>query len=194
MKKHDYEPHPGQSIEQAANALQVRAIANNAEVTMAFNGIELSMGPDTSTQDVVNEYLRACNEKAEAYRNSPAGKQAAREAEMRLNTAKQKMASAMARLPQLDFNDLTAVIDWLVEIQDPSDHRGLETPREEIINTFADRGYYMNVNCGEEFNAEDRENVARWLIGQALSNLKSVGAIHSILNKFAADWKMKFNK
>jgi hypothetical protein len=193
MKQHDYEPHPGQSIEQAANALQARAIANNAEVTMAFNGIELSMGPDTSTQDVVAMYWQLTHKQAEAYRNSPEGKAAAEKQKANIAAQQQKIDNAMARLPMLDFNNLTAVFDWLTEIQDPSNHVGVETPRLEIIDAFADRGFYVNVNCGEYFDAENRENAARWLIGQALSNLILVGAIHSIFNTFAADWKMKFN-
>ena len=69
---------------------------------------------------------------------------------------------------------------------------GVRVDRERIIATFGAHGYVSGVNCGDAFDAEDRENVARWLIGQCLANLVSVGAIHGIVHKFADDWIEKF--
>lgn len=193
MAKHDYEPHPGQSIEQAANALQVRAQSEGREVTMAFNGIELAMGPDTDPKDVVADYWAKTHKQAEAYRNSAEGKATAEKTAQHLALMQKTMADGMARLPQLDFTDLHAVIEWLAFVQDASHHTGVQTPRQEIIETFAAHGFLPSVNCGEDYNEDDRENVARYLIGQALAGLQSVGAIHHIFHDFAADWHLKFD-
>ena len=170
MKQHDYEPHPGQSIEQAANALQARAIANNTEVTMAFNGIELSMGPDTSTQDVVAMYWQLTNERAEAYRNSPEGKAAAEKQKANIAAQQQKIDNAMARLSELDFADQGAIMDWLSAIRNASDYKSVATPVQEIVGVFRDHGYFPGVNCGTDFDGDDRNNFARYIIGQALAN------------------------
>lgn len=41
-------------------------------------------------------------------------------------------------------------------------------------------------------DAEDRENVFRYIVGQCLDGLKSV-AIHSIMHKFVAGWKKQIH-
>jgi hypothetical protein len=54
---------------------------------------------------------------------------------------------------------------------------------------FADDGsdVLANANCGEEFNESDRDNYARWIIGQAL-----VVPYAPMTQRFTAMWKEAF--
>ncbi|OGZ11660.1 MAG: hypothetical protein A3D67_00515 [Candidatus Lloydbacteria bacterium RIFCSPHIGHO2_02_FULL_51_22] len=64
--------------------------------------------------------------------------------------------------------------------------------KDVVIATFAAKGYHPNVNCGQDFHGDDRDNFARYIIGQALGNLACVGAIHQVVQRFTNDWKKKF--
>jgi len=158
-----------------------------------FNDITLVCRRDTTAESIVKDYKTQSDAKAEAYRNSSEGKRVAREAEERKQKMQLQMDEVMAELPNLDFSDLDAIITWLGKAQGPSNHTGVKTPHKKIITTFRKYGFKANVNCGNHFNDEDKENFARMLIGQALDNLKcDVHAIHPIFHKFADDWRKKF--
>jgi len=53
-------------------------------------------------------------------------------------------------------------------------------------------GFVANANTGKAYKADDRDNSFRYLVGQALAGLKDGPAIHSILHKFAKEWREKF--
>ena len=53
---------------------------------------------------------------------------------------------------------------------------------------FGEHGYEPGVNTGDDFAVDDRENVGRYIIGQALDGIRSVGSPHPIIHKFATDW------
>lgn len=84
-----------------------------------------------------------------------------------------------------------AVLDWLCAIQDSTDHVSVAVDKAAIIGAFESAGFKPNVNCGPAFREDDRDNVFRYLVGQALDGLQSV-AIHEIIHKFSDDWKAKF--
>jgi hypothetical protein len=90
-----------------------------------------------------------------------------------------------------NFTNDVAVLDWLCEMQPASDRAGVIVRRQTILDIFAKHGFLPGVNCGKNFRPESRENVHRWLIGQALATLESF-AIHGIVHKFAREWKDKF--
>ncbi|MCR4278101.1 MAG: hypothetical protein NUV80_01915 [Candidatus Berkelbacteria bacterium] len=46
--------------------------------------------------------------------------------------------------------------------------------------------------CHKEFRKKRSDVFARWLIGQALENLQSVGAIHQVARRFVEEWRKLF--
>lgn len=77
-------------------------------------------------------------------------------------------------------------------MQEPSDHAGVILRRETIVSAFERRGFKAGENCGADYKPDDRSNMFRYLVGQALSGLKDGPAIHPILHKFAAEWREQF--
>ncbi len=183
-----YEPTAGTSIEEAAQEMVALAREKRATVTARFNDIALSASAGATAASIADYYRTECALRAAAYRRSPEGKRAAAELEEKKRQAQATVDQLTVALPNLDFDDLDAVLCWLEELRGPSDWSGVIVP-ESVVSTFRAHRFEPNVNIGADFDGNDRENYARYLIGQALDNLISVGAIHHIIHHFAADWR-----
>ena len=188
-----YTPSVGETVDETV--LWIVAMANEMGETVVakFNDIELTAKPGDDANAIAEFYSSEMARRSEEYRKSPEGQRAEREAEEHRQKAQAQMDEAMAELPTLDFADFGAMIAWLEEVRDPSDYIGVTTPYAQIVSTFRENGYEPDVNYGQDFDDEDEENFARWLIGQALSNLElDIHAIHQVFHKFADDWRNKF--
>lgn len=180
----------GEHIEEAAQKL-VTAAHEHGSACGTFNDILLTAKDGDTLAGILAAWRAESKARAEAYAASPEGIKAARDAADRRTAAQWKHDALMDVLPRLDFSDDTKVLDWLCEMQDPSDHVGVAVDKKAILDAFAAHGFLPGVNCGEDFNGADRDNMHRWLVGQALSTLQSV-AIHGIIHKFADEWRTKF--
>jgi hypothetical protein len=98
----------------------------------------------------------------------------------------------MAKLRTLDFSNDVAVLDWLCAIQEPSNHIGVILRRQTIVHAFESHGFVEGANCGPDYKPGNRENMYRYLVGQALNGIKSGPAIHPIFHKFVGEWKAQF--
>lgn len=182
-----------ENVRTTAERMIALAKETKGSVTAKFNDIELTATEDSTVEDIVSGFHIKIAEDAEKYRTSPEGKRAARESEERKEEAQRKADALMEQLPNLDFANQEAVLDWICEFQGPSDHIGVVKNQGEVLKIFAEHGYQPGVNTGEAFNGEDRDNFARYIIGKALDGLRcDTGAIHQVIHKFTDDWKKKF--
>jgi hypothetical protein len=182
----------GTHIAVAAKML-VDAVAKTHEpVQGKFNDILLVADVGSTPDSIVAFFDQQCAIRAEEYRNSPEGKRAEQEAEERRSRLQQTYDSLMRKLPSLDMRDQVAVLDWLCQMQEPSDHIGIILRRATIVSAFEKAGFVANANTGKAYKADDRDNSFRYLVGQALAGLKDGPAIHSILHKFTKEWRAKF--
>jgi len=196
-----YVPLVGENITETARKMILLANQKHNPVVAEFNDIELTAKPSVDTADnIVKFYQKESSRRAEEYRKSPEGQRAAQEAKERQQQLQAQMDEAMVELPGLDFSDYNTVITWFEKIRDASDHIGVNVPHKQIVATFRQHGYKPGVNTDKDFNGEDKENFARYLIGQALKQLQGVSlgggpkfhAIHHIFHNFATDWRKKF--
>lgn len=192
-----YEPPIGIHISSAAIEMVQLANKHQTKVTAVFNGIELSTDPDfdvlRAAQEIVEDYKLKNKLRIEEYDNSPEGKAKIIELEIQKQQNQKTVNAAVAELETLDFSDIAAVVDWFDKVTDPMDFRGVKVPSAKIVQIFENHGYLPGVNTGENFNGEDKENFARYIIGQALLGLKSpIGRIHPVFIRFAREWREKF--
>lgn len=180
----------GMHVAEAAKLLVAEA-AEHGRAQGVFNDVTLTATPDMAPEAVVALYHQESERRAEEWRNSPEGRAATAKSEADLRAAQETHDSKVRELESIDFTNDAAVLDWLCAIQAATDHVGVSVAKEKIISAFRAHGFEPNVNCGSAFKADDRDNVFRWLVGQALDGLQSV-AIHGVIHKFAADWKSKF--
>jgi hypothetical protein len=152
-----------------------------------FNGITLYADGASTVESIVADYHAQSEAKAKAWRASPEGKRATKEAADRQEALQLKADGLMHQLPSLDFSNVVVLLDWLSAIEDPRDHIGVKVDEQLIIDTFRAHGYEPNANCGDEFKEGDPDNYARWIIGQAL-NIPAYPAV----SMFTEKWKEKF--
>lgn len=188
---HTVEFYAGMHIQNAAVAL-CAAARKHGKARGTFNEIELTASRDTDPAEVVASFGAQQDARTNAWRESPEGIAHAAKMAAEVKAAQQKHDEMVAALDGLDFTDGVAVLDWVCSIQSATDRVGVQVDREKILAAFAARGFAPNVNCGEAFNPDDRDNVLRYIVGQALDGVRSV-AIHGVIHKFAADWKAKFD-
>ena len=181
----------GEHISRAAEQL-VAAAREHGSAIGWFNEIALTATAETTPKEVVEVFNRECELRAEAYRNSPEGKEAERQREAARSTAQQVHDALMAQLPSLNMADDEAVLDWFCQMQEPSDHVGVIVRRQTIVQAFEKHGFRANENCGADYRPGDRKNMHRYLVGQILSCLKEGLSIHPIFHKFAAEWRQQF--
>jgi len=98
---------------------------------------------------------------------------------------KQKYFEELMKV-QPDFNNVESIISWIEEIANCKNQGLKETG---IIEMFASNGFIPNMNCDGEFQPENRENVAGWLIGQALDGVQLTGHISLDVLDFMGEWE-----
>lgn len=174
-------------------AEKVSRAALNSDIAVKFNDIEFTISKGHhEPDDIVATWRKISDERHEAYINSPEGK-AAKEADAKDIAEKQEQINMLTeQLDTLDFSDVKKVLDWCVAFQDPSDRIGTQSNKSKILVKFAEHEYYPGMNVGISYNAEDKENSAKYIIGQALSGIVNIGAIHQVIHHFADQWKAKF--
>lgn len=190
MKK--YEVLVGRSIYTATAELVHQANLHNESVSMEFNGVTVVAQPGSTAIELYAQWSVEMDRRAEEYRNSPESKRAAREAKVRKNTMQRAVDELMQHLEILDYSNLDELIQFFDDLTDPSSHSDVSFDYQRIVDTFTQHGFIVGANTDFEFDEEDRDNFARYLIGQALSCLLSVGAVHSIYHQMAQDWRDKF--
>ncbi len=181
----------GTHIDDAAKEL-LAAAAEHGEARGRFNDIEIVARRGQSYQEVVGDWETKREAASAAYRASPKGQAAEAARQDRRRDLQARHDILMARLPTLDMTDDSAVLDWLCQMQEPADHVDVISRADTIIAKFEAAGYRASENCGKDYRPGDRENMFRYLVGQALGGFKQVGAPHSILLKFAAEWRAQF--
>lgn len=95
-------------------------------------------------------------------------------------------------MKNLDFKNYDLLLPWLSSIQPYTGDIRLSIPTRQIVNILEDNGYISGENCGQNFNENDKENFARYIVGQCLDGLGRLGSIHPIIVRFTDDWMKKF--
>ncbi len=189
-----YEVMVGEYIPTSITRMVAIAKLTNQEVTGKFNDITITADLVTPAAVLVQQWEDKINHYCEEYYKSPQFKQQQEERVTQKKAMRTQVKGSMKLLETLNFDDLTAVIDWFDGIRNATDDvEAIKfVPREEIVQKFEEHGYIPGANCGEEYDSEDKENVARHLVGQALKDLKEFGSILQVYSYKAEEWREKF--
>lgn len=190
-----FDPMCGSYIPASIAQMVGVAKFTNQEVTGTFNGVTITANPTSSPEILAVQWQEEMDRQAREYRNSAEYKSYLLKRALEVQALRVKVRDLMKWLETLDFGNLEAVVNWFDEIQEASNDvdASSELTRNEIVQKFQQHGYQPGVNTEEEFKEEDKDNFARWLVGQALDNLITVGAVHPMFKDFAKDWRNKFS-
>ncbi len=186
------EGNPGEHISHFATRLEAIAKEKQTTVTGKFNNIFLTATPEATVNDLLVEYQVECDKAEKAYLASPAYREHLQLVQKKTDEANAKAKVLMEKFDSLNWDSVTDILDWLCEIQPVADTSGVALDRKKIVRAFVDHGFKANVNTHKNFKADDKDNVARYIIGQAMDGLEVVGAPHHVLIRFVDDWKKKF--
>lgn len=178
----------GEHLNRAAEKVVTAALESGGRAFCMFNGIRLEAGYGTIASDLVSHYQREMERQQKEYAASPEGIRAKAEAEAERTRLQHRADQLMANLLLLDFTDLDKVLSWLCAMEEPRDRIGVNVPTALIVNTFKLHGYEPNANCEPDFDENNRENYARWIIGQAISE-----PYVPMVNHFTEKWRQRFN-
>ena len=187
LSKITYEPEPGEHIQGAISSALDMAKLNDSPVNMTFNDTSIVINPTDTVDIVKTQWDIECQRRHDEHLKSEEYALRQEEYLKDMRESEAKVKNLMLSPP--DFADLNSVITWLEQLADLDN---ISVKYEGIIELFRENEFYPNVNCKENFNKDDKENVARWLIGQALDGIQTFGAIHPIYTKFADEWRVKF--
>ncbi|MDP1689811.1 MAG: hypothetical protein Q8L52_01230 [bacterium] len=119
-----------------------------------------------------------------------------RQAARDIDAKQARMDELIKHLDTLDFSDVGKVLEWCVAFEELSDTDVERTVGDtnKIVAKFAEHGYVPGMNTGAEYKEEDKENSAKYIIGQALDGLENAGFISRAIGQSSDDWKAKFVK
>ena len=158
-----------------------------------FNGVRLRCTKDTTEESFINSFRMQMEENQKAYLESEEYKEKLRRDKIEID-AMNKKASAMERELQLmDFSKKRDLLLWLKEYQPLTDRVGVSTNTMMVVDILEQKGFYEDMNIKENFIEDDADNVAGYIVGQCISGMNMVGAIHSVVGKFVDDWITKFD-
>ena len=157
-----------------------------------FNGTSLIVTKDSTVESILKDYNDQLEIAHQKYINSDEYKERQIQEKIELTRLNKESENLMNVFNTLDFNDYKQVLFWLCKIQPYSDRIGVNVPKDKIFNKLLINGYKVNVNCEEDFNEEDPENFARYIIGQCMNGLDRIGAIHYMAVRFTEDWKKRY--
>ena len=184
-----YEVPIGEHLVRCIEKMLDLANDAGAPVQADFNGIPLHVDPGATAVEVEQRWDAESRARGERYRNSPEGRAAAakRAAEV---AQRQRDADGLTVEMHKTLNpeDVPAVLRWLMRYEETAGDVDVKKDRLEVLDWFLSHGFEVGVNVGPAFDANDRENVARYIIGQALDGIQSMGCPHPVVSKFANEW------
>jgi len=163
-------------------------------VRTTLNGIVILADKNSTAESLQSEFKRKKRASKRRYRQSAVAKRKKRERKAEIRVKKDEVIAQIRTFNGIDKSNLDKTIAWLAGFQPLSDRIGVVKPSQAffIVKTLEGAGYRANENTNEHFNKEDKENVARYIIGQSISMLSTSYAIHPMIVHFSSEWEQKF--
>lgn len=199
-----YDPPAGTHVEQAIREAQslLMPSAKGQRAAVNFNGVNLFIGIADNPGKIARLYSAICKDRSESWRATEAGRKYEREQAANLAAMQENLTVCIKMLPGLlaiEDSDTpkgktALILGWLNALVECSDHVGLDWDKaadlrgggqEWICVLLESDGFRQGELCGlpqEEY--EKPETLGRWIIGQAIDNLRHGLSPHPIARKF----------
>ena len=187
----DIDAYAGSNLDVVVKEALTLSQLHGKPVKFNFNGVDLEINESTEPHRIIRQYHNMLEERHNAYLNSPEGKQAELAATIRKQQNNDELNDMLSNFENAAGHPDT-LIEWLGAFSLINDHIGMEWDKQKLIKDLTDLGYKSNDCVGDNHVSTDKVIFARWLVGQCISTLESMGAIHPIADKFSKDYKDKF--
>ena len=168
-----YEPMAGEDVSETAKRIVAMANKSKQAVQANFNDITLTAKPGDKAQAIVEFYQKESNRRHEAYKKSPAGKKAAREAEKA-----NKRAEAARKEGILSFK-LKDEAGWKLSVEKNQDGYGSGVIRfaarwANLMEAKMVKGAKLKDIADKCSHEADVEGITGFMYGAAVSILSQV--------------------
>jgi hypothetical protein len=188
----EYDSGRSRTVDDTVEGMIKLAEKTGKVVRGKHNGVSFTTENCSTVEDVLENWKESNDASLEEYYLSPEGKKNAREEKEQREKEQQKYDALVEQLPNLDFANYAAVLDWFCEIQGPSDRTGVVKDPEDIIIPFLEHGYHLHIDKKEGF-MEDRDRYARNIVSNCLYGLRGRGGyVHPAIHSATNNWKKKF--
>ena len=177
----------GERIEVACTRLATAANVGDTVYSASFNGIDLLAAPGISAESLVQYYHEESDRQHQAYLASPQGKADAIAAQIRRDSMQRDVDALMLKLPTVHGH--ADVLEWLAAFAIVADHTGVNKDYATVLDRLRMLAYEANANTGNAYAGNDRDNVARYIVGQAMDYMQKGLPPHSVLIRFVAEWQ-----
>lgn len=175
---------PPVKLVRAANVL-------NRELSIPFNDLTLTALPGDSVKKVFDQWKKDYDAAEAEYLASPEHQERARRNQAEVAELQAVVDTAMVQLETLNLSDLGQVLEWIQGMIEPCDRVGVKVDCDTIIRKLEGAGYREGEGVGDDFDAQDKVQVARYLIGQSIAGWRvGLGPRHIILN-WVEEWQQK---
>lgn len=187
-------PFLGCSVDIVAERMTQTAQIQQCPVHVDFNGVELVAYPDTTPTSIVASYKATIRRQHYDYLLTDAAAQRDSEDLMRQRERQTVLDSLYRQLDNLispqriDPISDVQVLRWWRDYAAVADNIQLHRYQAPIIQAFDKAGFRPNVNTDAAYDADDRDNSFRYLVGQCMDGLAHVGCPHPIVIQFIDGW------
>jgi hypothetical protein len=184
-----YEVTAGSHISRVVDEMIDLSKEYNIDVVSTFNGIALSVNPDSSACKVLKDWDTEMNRRAEEYAKSKEGKQAKQERENKRIEHQKKVDELQAELYNVVNTD--KILDWCSQLAEHGDYVGVWFDKPRIIEKLERAGYTENAYVG--YKGEFGKYISlMYIVGQVINCLRKGMPPHQVTISFVREWKEKY--
>lgn len=186
-----YEAQPGQHIKNACIESKNLAIKHNKKVEFDFNGVTLYCNPDSDLKFIEECFTVALRENREEYLQSDEYNAFQQKQKEELERHQENIDYLMISfIHTLEHGNLDSIMNWLKHFAIHDDFIGVTYDNKQYIADFLEiNGFKENEHVGKSKNFfNDKENMARYIIGQVINFLRKGMPPHQITLKFIDDY------
>ena len=182
-----YKPSAGTSIDYAVREAIALSVGKEEPVEFIFNDVKLCVNEESDPAEIESIFHASMKMNSQAF-NTPIRRQ--KEAERR----RKMQADLDEFLPTLDSLDMTnkaEVLHWLCRFEELSGWTFVSYNRSHVLLKFVEAGYKPGEFCRKENETQEewQEHAGaygefRWIVGQALEGISSMGCPHQMIHTF----------
>lgn len=178
------EPSAGSHISTACKDAVALAQRMRQPIGFTFNGVPVTVSTEDTAASAERRWSKDCDDRAEAYRNSPAGKAAAENQE-RSRQRHQREADVLIQMMPGVAKDRDALLLWVASFTEAVDHVGVKWDMRAVAKALTDAGYKRNHHIGDKPDSfNNRAKTAEYIIGQMLDCIEMGMGPHPITATF----------
>jgi len=161
------------------------------QVQGKFNDIKFIINKADTIEQALKNWDTLRQIAVDKYQQSPEYKASFKQSLIDLANKKEKLKKLMVEFETLDWQSFEKILSWLYSISYIADDMNITVDIDTILGSFKVNHFHANANLNKDFRPDDKDNVARYIIGQAIDGFEKMGCPHSVILSHIKAWQEK---